>query len=60
VPAVTAPIVGENGLLDDTAVVAKASIDVPNVAHVDTNTAAVIDDGKIVAATDTQPTWPTW
>jgi hypothetical protein len=53
VPAVTAPVVGENGLLDDTVVVAKANVDVPNVAHVDTNTAAVIDDGKIIAATDT-------
>jgi len=53
VPAVTSPVVGEGGLLDDTAVVAKANVDVPNIAHVNTNTAAVIDDGKIVAATDT-------
>jgi hypothetical protein len=53
VPAVTAPIVGQGGLLDNTVVVARANVDVPNVAHVDTDTAVVINDGKIVAATDT-------
>jgi hypothetical protein len=53
VPAVTAPVVGEGGLLDDTAIAANAKVDVPNVAHVKTDTVVAIDDGLVVAATDT-------
>jgi hypothetical protein len=49
----TAPLVGEGGLLDDTVIVAKADVNVPNVAHVRTADAVVIDDGEILVATKT-------
>jgi hypothetical protein len=53
VPAATAPIVGQGGLLDDTTIVANANVNVPNVAQVNTANTVTIDDGVVVADTDT-------
>jgi hypothetical protein len=53
VPAATAPLVGQGGLLDNTNINADARIVVPKVAVVDTETNVAIDDGVITAKTDT-------